>query len=158
MKSPLSLFYSAFGIASARSWTSTAVRRTSRLYQNAHTVIEDENTEYTIISPQVEAPRKKYTTLEGSSFLPLPSLSPQQYSALDLHIFLSFLDLPRWIAWKLFWEDFNHRFNDLWTLSSSPHKPLREVQGKKALQSSSLLSTWICKGKQNPDPSVAFQI
>lgn len=160
LKAPLPLICSALDIGAARFRPSDAASSNIRTPQIADATAKDEHAEYALASPQATTLGKKYHVLEGCSSLLGPPLSPQNNRLFVFHLQDSFrfLDLPGWSIWELSWAESNDRLKDLWTLSSSSHKPLRQVQEKMALKSTSLISSQICRGKQNSNLFASFQI
>lgn len=168
LKAPLICL--ALGPVADRSGTIVAASRASRPHQNEGIAAEEECAKYSLIHPQAAAPRKNFSTLEGCPFISTLYLLIQDsyYPVPDLQIFLSFLDLPGRISRKLSSAECIDRLFNLWTLPSSTLIPLWQIQEEKALQSSSPLSSEICKGwsrvegdRSDPDlheDSLVFQI
>jgi len=160
LRAPLTLICSAQDFGAARSWPSAAASRYRRPLQNVAAAAKDEHAEFFTTFPLAAALGKKFYDLEGCSLPLVPPLSTQnsRFSTLSLQNLFTSLDLLGWSNCKLFGAEYNDKHNDIWTLSSSPLKPLRQVQETKALQSTCLITSQICRGKRNSDFSASFQI
>lgn len=132
-----------FGDASSRP--SDVVSRTCRPLQFEDASAKGEHAELISGSPHAVVLGRTYFILE-------------ECSAINLQNSFRSLDLPGWSNRKLFDAESNNKLNDARMLPLSPHKPLRQVQGKTALQNPCLPSSQICRGKRISDLSASFQI